>query len=348
MNDNNQDLKKYKEECKKFHVDPNDYLKKNIFNYGKNGAKVDEESVKMLSELIKTESNKAFRNSCIRLLETLADDGNEFAIEAMYDFGFWKKPESSVDEKTEPEVSKEESTEKQGEEYDSYVRERAETTHYVTMDRKPIGGAEVKSYNGGYIVHEETEGRGSSRRGWKLHISATPASALKVVQLVLPLCEANKIKYKFIPNTEFMRYQNDSRWRTDSLLSQRGKYIVIYPDNDAISAEIARAINDAFVKAKLTRKDFFYVHGNFRVGGSGGVYSRLCEYGGADGPDRGVANILQRTLEEKCRIEGKEASELEHPFGQIGLWHRLEDISNKTVREIMDLVKKDYNIELAY
>ncbi|GHU11449.1 hypothetical protein FACS189449_02940 [Alphaproteobacteria bacterium] len=192
-------------------------------------------------------------------------------------------------------------------------------------------------------------------RGWKIHISARPSTAQKVLDIVLPILkesskkyESNaykKLVYKILVSIPEMRtFYNAARFG-DSPLSQRGKFIAIYPRSDQEANFIATEIDKAFKENKLVREDFIYVSGDFQVGHSGGIYARFCHYGGFEGDKRGFPYIPLESLKIHAHDLGKEYNDYEHPFAVLKLRHRGVELPMK-LSEIAGTIRYDYNFEL--
>jgi hypothetical protein len=138
--------------------------------------------------------------------------------------------------------------------------------------------------------------------GWKMHISARISSAKKIAEIVLPYLEEQEIHYKFLPSIAIIRQlYNASRYGEErsglqAAFSQRGKFIVIYPESDEKADEVAVYLDKKFKEAGLTREDFVYVNGDFQVGDSGGIYTRFTCYDQDFDTERGHLNIGPKTL----------------------------------------------------
>ncbi|MDR2794208.1 MAG: ankyrin repeat domain-containing protein [Holosporaceae bacterium] len=329
--------------CEQFKIDPNDWIKKMILQ---NPIR---ENINKLCILIEQEQNEAFKKSLKRILELIGDDGNIFAQKALIDLNIWPKS-SELQKDLENKIS--ESAQKNiftnykitcplktAEDFDKYLEEVAE---------KAV--AEKKAYKTkNYWIHFIDSLVAPNKYGWKLHISTIPSKTKEIAEIVLPFCEKNKISHKILSSMSILLSQYDyAKFPANNqpLLSQRGKHIVIYPTNDEEAEMIVQTLNKQFLEAGFSRKDFTYVHGDFRVGPSGGIYTRFCVFNELYNTTRGIAYIDEDTLKICAQDRNIEWTQYLHPFQEIGLWNREEDITHKTVFEIMNYLKEDYNFEL--
>ncbi len=85
-------------------------------------------------------------------------------------------------------------------------------------------------------------GRTLPDQGWKLHISATPHSALVVLDRVAPLLIAAGVEFKVARSLQQLGWLNQGIM---ALRSQMGKFITLYPINDAEAVELAQALDAA-------------------------------------------------------------------------------------------------------
>ncbi|MDR3179352.1 MAG: ankyrin repeat domain-containing protein [Holosporaceae bacterium] len=329
----------FKKNCKQFGVDPNDEIKKTILQCPT------PENIDKLCALIKEEQNRGFKKSLKRILETIGDDGNPFAQKALFDLNIWPECWRSKEDTKAIEISKD--TPK-----DAYVHYTATSSPEIAKSFDEYLGRiiEKESYRiANPWIHSTFRIVKPDSYGWKLHISSIPSKAQKVAEIVLPFCIENKMSHKILCSMSTLLAQyNYSRFprSSQSLLSQRGKYIVIYPSSDKEAEKIVQTITEKFQNAGLGRKDFVYVHGDFRVGPSGGIYTRFCTFSDFYNTERGIAYIDKNTLKTCAQNNNIEMWRYQHPFQKIGLWHREVNISPKTVFEIMSLLKRDYNFEL--
>jgi hypothetical protein len=78
-------------------------------------------------------------------------------------------------------------------------------------------------------------------QGWKLHVSAYGVSADRVLRSVLPVLLAEKATFKVIGS---VRWLDDLNWGSAGL-SQIGKFITVYPQDDAQAIRLAVALDQA-------------------------------------------------------------------------------------------------------
>lgn len=79
----------------------------------------------------------------------------------------------------------------------------------------------------------------SPAQGWKLHISAGPGSVAAVLRCALPVLLAEDANFKVIASIERLRTLNDG----EAGLSQVGKCITVYPNDDPQALRLARALD---------------------------------------------------------------------------------------------------------
>lgn len=137
-------------------------------------------------------------------------------------------------------------------------------------------------------------------RGWKIHVSAQPNSALKIAKIAIPILHSHKVDGKICSSLDALRHLNflpivDSRAAT-----QAGKFITVYPANEKAANEIAKDLDKAFVGAmargEIHPYDFCELSGDAMLGRSGAVYVR---YGGFTKKIRENRNIPLLPLPSK-------------------------------------------------
>lgn len=79
----------------------------------------------------------------------------------------------------------------------------------------------------------------SPTQGWKLHISAGPGSVEAVLRRTFPVLLAEDANFKVIASIERLRTLNDG----EAGLSQVGKCITVYPNDDPQALRLARALH---------------------------------------------------------------------------------------------------------
>ncbi len=78
-------------------------------------------------------------------------------------------------------------------------------------------------------------------QGWKLHVSASSVSAHEVLRRALPILLAQNARFKVAASLHALNALNEGRGQ----LSQVGKFITVYPRNDAQAVQLAVALDDA-------------------------------------------------------------------------------------------------------
>src|SRR5262245_21754534 len=72
-------------------------------------------------------------------------------------------------------------------------------------------------------------------QGWKLHVSATPFSAVEVLEAALEVLLMEGVRFKVVKSTELLRSLNAGQFG----LPQIGKFVTVYPSNSADAVAIA-------------------------------------------------------------------------------------------------------------
>ncbi|MDR2781036.1 MAG: hypothetical protein LBB21_01070 [Holosporaceae bacterium] len=154
--------------------------------------------------------------------------------------------------------------------------------------------------------------------GWKLHVSATPSSAAKVANVVVPYLLTNKIDFKIVPTTGALRSLNlDSKFGVSGgHYSQYGKFITIYPLDGEGGAKIARDLDDMLCQHVFTRKDFVTCAGEFSIGKSGALSTRYTDSYSRDG---GSSDVRRAPLIRKSSLEVAAASIPMYPLFYCGV-----------------------------
>ncbi len=150
----------------------------------------------------------------------------------------------------------------------------------------------VRKSFGGYHIWETFWGQESvTDKGWKLHVSAQPSSALRVAEIAIPILEKHKVVFKICRGLDGLRLLNTFPVTDSGIETQAGKFIAIYPDTPEKSAELAKELDNAFARAidcgRLSSCDFCCLVGDAMIGESGAVYAR---YGGYDAYARVLEN----------------------------------------------------------
>ncbi|HEY0734647.1 MAG TPA: hypothetical protein VGD69_07050, partial [Herpetosiphonaceae bacterium] len=105
---------------------------------------------------------------------------------------------------------------------------------------QPAGWLTPSSEDGWWIRVCNAHAR-SPAQGWKLHISAGPGSVAVVLRRALPVLLAEDASFKVIASIERLRALNDG----EAGLSQVGKCITVYPNDDAQALRLARVLHAA-------------------------------------------------------------------------------------------------------
>jgi hypothetical protein len=110
-------------------------------------------------------------------------------------------------------------------------------------------------------------------QGWKIHVSAKPETAHLVAEVVLPVLAKACVPHKILDSETIIR-----KLQLDE--TQKGKFITIYPLNDDHAAYIARILELAIVRSKLTKNDFEAPPYDLPLGETGGIFTRYGAYSG--------------------------------------------------------------------
>jgi hypothetical protein len=77
-------------------------------------------------------------------------------------------------------------------------------------------------------------------QGWKLHVSATPFSAVEVLEAALEVLLMEGARFKVVKSTELLRSLNAGQFG----LSQIGKFITVYPSDNAGAVALAIKLDE--------------------------------------------------------------------------------------------------------
>jgi hypothetical protein len=95
-----------------------------------------------------------------------------------------------------------------------------------------------------WATHDENFSQQSSGvgpwpdQGWKLHVSATPPSAIEVLNAALDVLLAAGARFKVVNSMSLLGALNSGL----SGISQIGKFITVYPCDDAHAVRLARCV----------------------------------------------------------------------------------------------------------
>ncbi len=81
-------------------------------------------------------------------------------------------------------------------------------------------------------------------QGWKLHVSADVSSAEKILRQTLPILLHEAVNFKMLPSLKQLSFLNQG----GGGISQVGKFITIYPDNDVQAVKLAKLLEVATSK----------------------------------------------------------------------------------------------------
>src|SRR5438270_7113298 len=84
-------------------------------------------------------------------------------------------------------------------------------------------------------------GARSPEQGWKLHVSATEASAAEVLAAVVPVLVSEGVPFKFAAGQRVVRLLNS----THADRASGGKFLTVYPGEDAQAVRLAEACHRA-------------------------------------------------------------------------------------------------------
>jgi len=134
----------------------------------------------------------------------------------------------------------------------------------------------VESDPSGFWISVRPEGVRSPAQGWKLHVSAGLSSAQAVLEQVLHVLLADPTPFKVTRSAGELDLLNSGA----AGMSQVGKFVTIYPTDDAQALRLAAALHDATVGLRGPRvpSDQPFVTGSlvhYRYGGFTGRWARL-------------------------------------------------------------------------
>jgi hypothetical protein len=85
------------------------------------------------------------------------------------------------------------------------------------------------------------QGGGSRVQGWKLHISACASSAPEVIRRAIPILLRESASFKLAASEGFLNDLNEGHGG----LSQVGKFLTVYPSDDAEAVRLACDLDKA-------------------------------------------------------------------------------------------------------
>jgi hypothetical protein len=94
----------------------------------------------------------------------------------------------------------------------------------------------------GELFSQQSLGVGPwQEQGWKLHVSATPLSAVEVLEAALDVLFAEGVRFKVVGSIGLLEAMNAGIFG----LSQIGKFITVYPSDDAQAVRLALWLDEA-------------------------------------------------------------------------------------------------------
>ncbi|WP_051450291.1 class III lanthionine synthetase LanKC [Actinospica robiniae] len=167
---------------------------------------------------------------------------------------------------------------------------REDLTPPFPQVRRPAPAGWSAGPNGDWW-HVLPDGHGLPEQGWKIHVSATPQDAERVLDLVWETCAAARLPFKFLRSRGMLFLRN-------SKYAERGgsgKFVTVYPRDED---ELERAV--ALLDQALAGTPGPYILSDLRVG-AGPVYVRYGSF------------VPRRVLTET----GESVPALAHPDGHL-------------------------------
>jgi hypothetical protein len=143
-------------------------------------------------------------------------------------------------------------------------------------------------------------------QGWKIHISAVPATALDVLSRVVPVLAAGSVPFKFTSDRSMHALSLSKNWPREGA----GKFMTIYPASDAQFAELAA---DLDARTRDLRGPYILSDRPYRD--SHTVFYRYGEHVGA--PEITARGTFRRVLHSP---EGGSVDDRRTPYYQIPAW----------------------------
>lgn len=112
--------------------------------------------------------------------------------------------------------------------------------------------AQAAAYAAGWHVEQDISSREmwirvrnaravTPEQGWKIHVSATVTSAVEVLRRALPVLLGEDAAFKVTASVQYLALLNEGAGG----LSQVGKFITVYPNDDAQAVRLAVALHEA-------------------------------------------------------------------------------------------------------
>ena len=123
-------------------------------------------------------------------------------------------------------------------------------------------------------------------QGWKIHISASAATALPLLSRIVPVCATDRVPFKFLSDLRMVRFSTSK----SCIRASGGKFITIYPPDEKAFSSIIQRCDEA-------TRDLVgpYILTDFPYRDSKVVFYRYGEHrgiGGVDASGRPVRAIL--------------------------------------------------------
>jgi hypothetical protein len=159
-------------------------------------------------------------------------------------------------------------------------------------------------------------------QGWKLHISATIPSMVKVASAMIPYLKMHNISSKIAGSPSFLYELSQSE-------TQRGKFITIYPDKDddcgpnqqkndnntmQLAIEIDQFLQDKITDGTLSLNDFDVIPFDARLGDTGVLFVRYGAFSAFD---------------DYLTVRDQHGNELLHPNDPRQTWYEPDNRSGR-------------------
>jgi hypothetical protein len=131
-------------------------------------------------------------------------------------------------------------------------------------------------------------------QGWKFHVGAKPESALEIARTLVPELVRRGIEHKVVDNLAQFAAQNGS---------QAGKFITIYPPNDAQARVIAELVSDILRRRGLRSSDFVQPPGEAVLGH--GVFGRYGRFTGGNLTDPRTGREIPNSRDKILLPDGR-------------------------------------------
>ena len=107
---------------------------------------------------------------------------------------------------------------------------------FTELIKPAISGLTYRLQHDEHWLHVRTkESNATPSQGWKLHISAHETNAKQILSRVLPPLVEADVSFKLVPRLSSLRDLNSGGYGRN----QRGKFMTIYPHDEASAVQIA-------------------------------------------------------------------------------------------------------------